>query len=99
MEDAAFQASKTALLSSKVLVHFDPSQELVLSCDASSYGIGVVLSHRQSDGSDRPIGFVSRTLSVAEKEVLTAGKGRPGLCVWGEEVSFIPVRPQVLAHY
>ena len=81
-EEAAFQTSKTALLSSKVLVHFDPSQEIVLSCDASSYGIGAVLSHRQSDGSDRPIGFASRTLSAAEKKYSQLEK--EGLaCVFG----------------
>ena len=37
------------LQSHSVLVHFDPSNEIVLSCDASPYGMGAVLDHVMSD--------------------------------------------------
>ncbi len=66
-ERNAFQASKQLLTSSQVQVHFDPTKELLLACDASPYEIGAVLSHRFADGTERPIGYVSRTLSPAEK--------------------------------
>ena len=42
--------------------------DICLACDAFDYGIGAVLSHRMSDDSEKPIGFVSRTLSDAEKK-------------------------------
>ena len=44
-QDQCFEKSKKMLLESQLLVHFDPSLEIRLACDASSYGIGAVLSH------------------------------------------------------
>lgn len=46
-------------------MHFDPSIELRLACDASPYGGPAVLSHRVG-GVDRPIVFHSKTLSMSE---------------------------------
>ena len=81
-ERESFKASKGLLLSSQVLVHFDPKHPIVLACDASSHGIGAVLSHRYSDGSEKPIGFVSRTLTETEKRYSQVEK--EGLaCVFG----------------
>ena len=66
-QEESFMQMKKLLLSPNVLVHFDPTKEIVLACDASPYGVGAVLSHRMPDGSERPIGFASRTLSQAER--------------------------------
>ena len=37
----AFQLAKDSLQSANVLVHNDPEKELVLTCDASQYGVGL----------------------------------------------------------
>ncbi len=66
-QEEAFQKSKQLLTSSNLLVRFDPTLTIVLACDASQYGIGAVLAHTMPDGSERPIGYVSRTLNDAEK--------------------------------
>ena len=63
----AFQHIKNLLQSGQVLTHFDDTLPLILTCDASPYGVGAVLSHRMPNGEERPVGFASRTLSKAEK--------------------------------
>ena len=81
-EEKAFQASKQLLTSSHLLVHFDPKLKLTLACDASAYGIGVVLAHCMPDGSEKPIGYASRSLSKAERNYSQLEK--EGLaCVFG----------------
>ena len=65
--EAAFLWAKEVLSSDQVLVHYDPSKPLVLSVDAGPHGIGAVLSHRLGDGSEKPIEYASRTLTMAER--------------------------------
>ena len=63
-----FRSQRNLLLSSQVLVHFDPELEIHVACDASDFGIGAVLSHKMPDSTEKPVGFVSRTLNESEKK-------------------------------
>ena len=51
-----------------MLVHYDPQLPVIVSSDASAYGIGSVLSHRMPDGSEKPVAFASRSLLPVEKK-------------------------------
>ncbi|XP_060130523.1 uncharacterized protein K02A2.6-like [Zootoca vivipara] len=66
-QQKAFDSLREMLSSRSVLAHYDESKPLVLACDASQYGLGAVLSHREPDGSEKPISFYSRTLSPTER--------------------------------
>lgn len=62
----AYESVKEMLCKSKLLVHYDPKKELILTCDASLYGIGAILSHIMPDGTEQPTTLASRSLTKAE---------------------------------
>ena len=66
-QQRAFQQAKERLLASSLLVHFTPTQPVLLAADASPYGLGAVLSHTMADGSERPIAYASRSLTPTER--------------------------------
>lgn len=49
-----------------MLTHFDPQLAILLVCDASAYGVGAVISHQMSDGSEKTHSYASHTLSKSE---------------------------------
>ncbi|XP_047520687.1 uncharacterized protein K02A2.6-like isoform X2 [Pieris napi] len=63
----AFNKVKKLLCSAEVLVHFDISAESIVTCDASSYGVGCVLASRAPNGSERVVAYASRSLTPAER--------------------------------
>ena len=67
-QKAAFDKAKCQLTSKILLVHYDTSKELLLSCDVSSYGIAGVLSHKMQDGKEQPIAYASCSLSKTERK-------------------------------
>jgi len=61
-----FQRSKELLTSETLLVHYDPTKELVLCSDASRYGLGAVPS-QVYDKLEKPVAYASRSLSAAKR--------------------------------
>ncbi|XP_043229848.1 uncharacterized protein K02A2.6-like isoform X5 [Amphibalanus amphitrite] len=64
----SFQETKDLLAVAPVLVHYQQDKPLVLTADASPYGVAAVLSHPDPQtGADQPIAFASRSLTPAER--------------------------------
>ena len=68
----AFKELKETLSSKEVLAKYDPACEMVISADASAYGLGAVLKQKQPDGNLQPVAYASR----APRAVLTITSGQ-----------------------
>ena len=55
-------------------MHFDQAKPLVLSCDASPFGIGAALSHKFDNGLEHPVVFAYRSLSPTEHKYVQIDK-------------------------
>ncbi|XP_037293178.1 uncharacterized protein K02A2.6 isoform X1 [Manduca sexta] len=62
----AFAEIKDALTGTAVLAHYDPKSPLIVTCDASPWGVGGVLAQSGPHG-ERPVAYASRSLTPAEK--------------------------------
>ena len=69
----AFEALKTALTQTPILVLPTVDDDFILDTDASNVGIGAVLS-RTKDGKEQVIAFFSRALSKPERNYCTTRK-------------------------
>ncbi len=77
----SFEDIKRMLVSSPALAIYDPTLHSVISTDSSDYGLGAVFAQIQSNGTEKPVAFASRTLTVALKNKFYSREGGPGMCV------------------
>lgn len=72
--EQAFQLAKENFKNDMVLAHYDPRLPLILATDASSYGVGAVLSNRYPDDFERVIQYASQTLSNTQRKYIQMDK-------------------------
>lgn len=82
----SFKLVKEIIASEKVLVHFDQKLPIKLVCDASQRGIGAAIFHTMPSSEERPIAFVSKTLSKAQTNYSTID--REALAIFFGESKF-----------
>ena len=66
----AFETCKRLAGNSAMLTHFDTSKPIVLTTDASSYGVGACLSHKVTSNGKvklQPVAYASASLKPSEK--------------------------------
>lgn len=63
----AFKKVKRLVTNSPVFAIFDPKETTTISSDSSSYGLGACLLQKQGNGENRPVAYVSRTLTGTER--------------------------------
>ena len=66
-QQTAFEKTKEMLTKSPILTLFDPNLETTVSADASSFGLGAVLLQKQSDGENKPVAYISRSMTSTEQ--------------------------------
>uniref|UniRef100_A0A1I8BLI1 RNA-directed DNA polymerase n=1 Tax=Meloidogyne hapla TaxID=6305 RepID=A0A1I8BLI1_MELHA len=66
-QETSFEKIKSILSSDLLLTHFDPQFEIIVTADASNYGVGAMISHKFPDGSEKAIEYASKSLSQSEK--------------------------------
>jgi len=66
-QELAFEEIKRILNSNLLLTHFDPDLEIIVTADASNYGVGAMIAHKFPDGSEKAIEYASKSLNSAEK--------------------------------
>ena len=72
--DRAFKKLKELLCTSPVLRNPDFTQPFVLQTDASDRGVGAVLSQKDGDGEEHPVGYFSKKLLPREERYSTVEK-------------------------
>lgn len=65
--ERAFENVKRELASERVLAHYEPGMQLVLTVDAGPAGLGAVLAARAPDRTERPLAYASRSLTPSER--------------------------------
>ena len=66
-QEQAFIAVKAALTASPVLALFNLNLDMVLSADASSFGLEAVLLQQQASRELQPVAYISRAMTSTEK--------------------------------
>lgn len=75
----SFDTIKNKLASANNLRHFNPDLPIIVTCDASNYGLAAVLSNRDQNGTVRPIAYASKKLNTTEQKYAAIDREAMGI--------------------
>ena len=67
VQQRAFEELRRELSSPAALAQYCPNRDTKVAADASSFGLGGVLSQKQPPGDWRPVAFISRSMTEEER--------------------------------
>lgn len=84
MHEKAFQQIKNMICEVPILAYYDPRKQIVISSDASSYGIGSCLIQVDKDDNREIVAYISRTMTQTERHYAQIEREALGL-TWAAE--------------
>jgi len=66
-QQEAFNQLQSLVSSNCVLTLFDPCRKTCVSADASSFGLGAVLTQQQPSGEWRPVAYISKSMTPTKQ--------------------------------
>ncbi|QRW15592.1 Retrotransposable element Tf2 protein [Rhizoctonia solani] len=66
-EQQSFDGLKTCLMSAPLLLQPDTTKQFYVECNTLDYATGAILSQHNSEGKLAPVAYLSKSLSLAEK--------------------------------
>lgn len=66
-QQQSFDTLKQAVTTAPILAHANPDKPYTLETDASDYAYGAILSQKQDDTKEHPVAFLSKSMSLAER--------------------------------
>lgn len=64
---SCFELAKQHLMSSRIIVHYDPALPICLASDTSPYGVRAVTPHKMLNDLEKPVAFTLQTLTNMAK--------------------------------
>lgn len=84
IHDKAFEEIKNKMCETPVLAYYNPSKQIIISADASSYGIGGCLIQQDESGNREIVAYTSRTMTQTERYYAQIEREALGL-TWAAE--------------
>lgn len=87
IQEQAFLRIKHSLTQTPTLAFYDPTKQIIISSDASCYGIGACLFQEDDNGNRTVVSYISRTMTETERHYAQIEREALGITWAAEKLS------------